>query len=170
MEFQKLSLLLEGKTGIFFIGYLKTESMLLIKRFLWHSAAGSDNVFVQIASVWNIFMCLDTGLYGKDSAKERHIKEKRFFFFRCMSECSLSYEKIVQKSDILKKKIFLFSLYVRVQPVILLLPLWRFSVILTFYFFSHNTHCADQTSKCAISYISCCMFAFFPNWLIDSAC
>lgn len=87
MEFQKLSLLLEGKTGIFFIGYLKTESMLLIKRFLWHSAAGSDNVFVQIASVWNIFMCLDTGLYGKDSAKERHIKEKIFFFFRCMSEC-----------------------------------------------------------------------------------
>lgn len=143
MEFQKLSLLLEGKTGIFFIGYLKTESMLLIKRFLWHSAAGSDNVFVQIASVWNIFMCLDTGLYGKDSAKERHIKEKIFF---------------------------LFSLYVRVQPVILLLPLWRFSVILTVYFFSHNTHCADQTSKCAISYISCCMFAFFPNWLIDSAC
>ena len=88
MEFQKLSVLLEGKTGIFFIGYLKTESMLLIKRFHRHSAAGSDNVFVQIASVWNIFMCLDTDLYGKDSAKERHIKEKRFFFFRCMSECS----------------------------------------------------------------------------------
>ena len=108
MEFQKLSLLLEGKTGIFFIGYLKTESMLLIKRFHRHSAAGSDNVFVQIASVWNIFMCLDTGLYGKDSAKERHIKEKRFFFFRCMSECSLSYEKIVQKSDISKKKDFSF--------------------------------------------------------------
>ena len=53
-------------------------------------------------------MCLDTGLYGKDSAKERHIKEKRFFFFRCMSECSLSYEKIVKKSDISKKKYFFF--------------------------------------------------------------
>ncbi len=70
-------------------------------------------------------MCLDTDLYGKDSAKERHIKEKRFFFFRCMSECSLSYEKIVQKfrcmsecslsyekivqkSDISKKKYFFF--------------------------------------------------------------
>lgn len=48
-------------------------------------------------------MCLDTDLYGKDSAKERHVKEKR--------------------------KIFLFCC----------------------------------VSKCAISYISCCMFAFFPN-------
>jgi len=102
MEFQKLRLLLKGKTGVF-IGYLKTESMLLIKRFHRRYAAGSDNVFVQIASLWNIFMCLDTDLYGKDSAKERHIKEKRFFFFRCMSECSLSYEKIVQKSDMSKK-------------------------------------------------------------------
>jgi len=63
MEFQRLRLLLKGKTGIF-ICYLKTESMLLIKRFLWHSAAGLDNVFVQIASLWNIFMCLDTDLYG----------------------------------------------------------------------------------------------------------
>ena len=77
-------------------------------------------------------MCLDTDLYGKDSTKVRHVKEKRFFsaslhvrvqpsyekivqksdmskkkdFFllRCMSECSLSYEKIVQKSDMSKKK------------------------------------------------------------------
>jgi hypothetical protein len=80
MEFQKLRLLLKGKTGVFF-GYLKTESMLLIKRFHRRYAAGSDNVFVQIASLWNIFMCLDTDLYGKDSAKERHIKGKRFFFF-----------------------------------------------------------------------------------------
>ena len=52
-------------------------------------------------------MCLDTDLYGKDSAKERHVKEKRHFFsFRCMSECSLSYEKIAQKSDMSKKKDF----------------------------------------------------------------
>ena len=80
MEFQKPRLLLKGKTGVF-IGYLKTESMLLIKRFHRHSAAGSDNVFVQIASVWNIFMCLDTDLYGKDSAKERHVKEKKIFSF-----------------------------------------------------------------------------------------
>ena len=91
MDFQKLRLLLKGKTGVF-IGYLKTESMLLIKRFHRRYAAGSDNVFVQIASLWNIFMCLDTDLYGKDSAKERHIKEKRFFFFfLCMSECAISY-------------------------------------------------------------------------------
>ncbi len=26
-------------------------------------------------SLWNIFMCLDTDLYGKDSAKERLVKE-----------------------------------------------------------------------------------------------
>lgn len=74
MEFQRLRLLLKGKTGVF-IGYLKTESMLLIKRFHRRYAAGSDNVFVQIASLWNIFMCLDTDLYGNDSAKERHVKE-----------------------------------------------------------------------------------------------
>ena len=78
---------------------------MCVYRFRWRSAAGSDNVFVQIASLWNIFMCLDTDLYGKDSAKERHVKEKRqFFSFRCMSECSLSYEKIVQKSDMSKNK------------------------------------------------------------------
>ena len=88
MEFQKLSLLLEGKTGIFFIGYLKTESMLLIKRFLWHSAAGSDNVFVQIASLWNIFMCLDTDLYGKDSEKSDMSKNKDGFLY--MSEYTQS--------------------------------------------------------------------------------
>ena len=46
-------------------------------------------------------MCFDTDLYGKNSAKERHVKEKSFFL--CMSECSLSYEKIVQKSDMSKK-------------------------------------------------------------------
>ena len=38
-------------------------------------------------------------------------KKKDFFLLRCMSECSLSYEKIVQKSDMSKKKDS-FSLFV----------------------------------------------------------
>ena len=38
-------------------------------------------------------------------------KKDMIFSFRCMSECSLSYEKIVQKSDMSKKKDS-FSLFV----------------------------------------------------------
>ena len=33
-------------------------------------------------------------------------KKDMIFSFRCMSECSISYEKIVQKSDMSKKKDF----------------------------------------------------------------
>ena len=37
-------------------------------------------------------------------------KKDMIFSFRCMSECSLSYEKTVQKSDMSKKKDMIFLL------------------------------------------------------------
>ena len=48
--------------------------------------------------------------YEKIAQKSDMSKKKDFFLLRCMSECSLSYEKIVQKSDMSKKKDMIFLL------------------------------------------------------------